>query len=129
MAMATATAPTFTAAYAKKRAWRNVVRLFGAEAMKPVPCGHCKGSREITLLVSTLGGSAEEAKEKESKIPCISCKDGTTSAGLNAFNKLIWCGCKHKSDVAGFLFARDGRAVFGNDTYLCRHCGFVRQFG
>ncbi len=120
--------PTFTAAYAHKRAARNAFRLAAGKGLEK-ECGACKGTTKMQLRVSVLGGP-DDAKETVTEITCGACAgSGKVKPIQEYYSQLIHCNCRNKSDITGFLYAADGRRVFGNDTYLCRHCGFVKQFG
>jgi len=117
----------FTAYYAHKRAFNNAQRL---ALTTPVPtnCTHCGGTKVIKMNITHI--SVEGTTKETSELPCYHCKDGknTKSAVDILYSRLIWCNCKNK-ERAFFLHAADGSRVFGNTTYLCGCCGFVKQFG
>jgi hypothetical protein len=79
------------------------------------------------MNIQTLGADGKWVTET-STIPCIHCKDGLVNPFQQTYSALVWCRCKHR-DSSHFIHAADGRRVFGNDTYLCSACGFVKQFG
>ncbi len=121
-------APSFSAYYAHKRAYRNAVRLSASQPQR-VSCSYCAGTKIIRSSGKTLDGATGKWSEDQiSEMPCPFCKDGKGDAVKQLYNKLVWCACKNREN-SGFIHAADGRRVFGNDTYLCSHCGFVKQFG
>jgi hypothetical protein len=124
MASAPSSAPSFSAFYAHKRAVRSACRL--CPTSSTVECGSCKGTGTMSLRIETI--SVENREMSTSTIKCVFCTGGTVDARNQLYNRLIMCQCKQQA-TSGFLYARDGRRVFGNETYLCRACGFVKQFG
>ena len=114
---------SFTAYYAHKRAMRNAQRLAQDQAM--VQCKPCNGTAKMQIRVSTIGSTEPETV---TSIACVHCKDGLVNPVNQIYSALVWCRCKARSDT-NFVCATDGRRVFGNDTYLCGACGFVKQFG
>jgi hypothetical protein len=121
------TAPGFTAYYAHKRAMRTAQRL-APTITTPPACMFCGGSKIIRSNITTI--SVEGSSTETNEMPCFHCKDGKNAPLTidNLYSKLIWCNCKNK-DTSFFMHAADGRRVFGNTTYLCGCCGFVKQFG
>ena len=126
MSTSVQTIPSFSAYYAHKRAMRTAMRL-AASSESTKECSSCKGTCEMKVSVTTIG--VEGRSNSESVLPCITCRGtGSVSPVKEFYEKLVWCNCKHKNETS-FLCARDGVRVFGNTTYLCGHCGFVKQFG
>lgn len=123
--MSSLSRPTFTAAYAHKRAARSAARL--CQNADPVPCVACNGTGSMTFTISTISVEGETPPTQQS-ISCIHCKDGKVAPLQQMYESLVWCRCRQKN-TSGFLHAADGRRVFGNTTYLCEACGFVKQFG
>lgn len=117
--------PSFTAAYAHKRAARSAARL--CQNAEHISCGSCKGTGTMTFMMSTITTEGETPQTPQS-IPCIHCKDGKVSKVKQLYDRLVWCQCRQGS-ISGFLKAADGHRIFGNTTYLCDGCGFVKQFG
>lgn len=124
--MSSSTTPSFSAFYAHKRAWRNAVRL--AASAPPTKCSWCAGTKVIKTSGQTLDNETGKwVDDAPCEIDCFKCKNGVDQT-KQIYEKLVWCQCRNRSN-SGFLYAADGRRVFGNDTYLCSHCGFVKQFG
>lgn len=121
----TVTRPTFTAAYAHKRAARSAAHL--CQTAKQISCGSCRGTGTMTFTMSTITAEGETPQTQQS-IPCIHCKDGKVSKVKQLYERLVWCQCRQRV-TSGFLKAADGHRIFGNTTYLCDACGFVKQFG
>ncbi len=117
----------FTAYYAHKRAMRSAQRL-ALTTPAPTNCTGCGGTKVMKSTITTI--SLEGESTETSEMPCFYCKDGknTKSAIDILYSKLVWCNCKNK-ETSFFLRAADGERVFGNTTYLCGCCGFVKQFG
>ncbi len=95
-------------------------------------CPICKGKGEtkIVELKKKDGVSSEEIFETE----CFACDgQGTFKDDVqkmqNLIHECVWCECESSSGEILSFPAKDGREVFGNDTYLCINCGMVRQFG
>ncbi len=88
-------------------------------------CEICKGTG--TMQVKTV----QEGKPDDwCSMQCYRCAGkGTQNANdlySSLYHKNVWCHCEENTDS---VVAKDGRAVFGNDTYLCSVCGMVTQFG
>lgn len=115
---------SFTALYAHKRAMRTA-HIVASSSPTQVVCKSCNGTHKISVSVSTFGSNKPPTI---TSLDCIHCKDGSAIAIDVAYASLIWCKCKH-GKVSGFIHAHDGHRVFGNTTYLCSACGFVKQFG
>ncbi len=114
---------TFSAYYAHKRALRNV--QLHSHKIPDETCKICNGTTEVKINITTLD---TDNTQKIQTIKCVSCKDGISDKYKKLYSSLIWCNCKNKH-ISGHIFATDGKHIFGKDTYLCNHCGFVKQFG
>ena len=108
------------------RCWHQAEKL----AMKEIggcpkdkyPC-NCNNGK--TTVTSSIFGSSDPPHVSE--IICVRCRGtGFVSHG-GYIARFIYCTC-HGVEYNPF-YARDGRRVFGNDTYLCGTCGMVVQFG
>jgi hypothetical protein len=75
-------------------------------------CDHGQIRGEITSI-----GGTHDSVPVTLEIPCSDCQGIFQSIG---------CQCETPLDPC---YAPDGHQVFGNDTYLCRGCGMVTQFG
>jgi hypothetical protein len=115
---------SFTAFYAHKRAMRSAHAIAASHPTKVV-CKACNGTQNIALSVSVYGSYTPPTT---STLKCVSCVDGYTDSVKQVYQSLVMCRCKH-GKTSGFIHAQDGQRVFGNTTYLCSACGFVKQFG
>ena len=118
---------SFTAFRAAKKAAFNAALLCPDRSEKE-SCRACAGTGSMTVSVTTYG-TAAAPEHSTPTIGCVYCKSsGEMSKFDRIFQSLVHCKCKHHHTAAAFL-AADGQRVFRNTTYLCAHCGFVRQFG
>lgn len=114
----------FTAYYAHKRALKNAALYVKMHPEENATCLSCKDTKKMSISVSTLGKEGSSISE----IDCIHCLNGPPSKLKQIYDTLVWCKCRH-GRASGFIKADDGSRVFGNTTYLCSKCGFVKQFG
>lgn len=87
-------------------------------------CMVCEGQGFITLTMTTSKG-----KTSTTELSCSACKGNKTITQDEEYRLLcrrgLWCGCEKATPH----LTRDGRKVFGNETYVCGRCHLVVQFG
>ena len=111
------------------RAEKLAMKELGGITKEQYPCT-CKNGK-TTLTCSTFGSSKPP---EVIEITCVHC-DGTGFVSHDGYvARFIYCNCHHgggdnSDDDFDTFHAKDGRSVFGNDTYLCGECGMVVQFG
>jgi hypothetical protein len=93
-------------------------------------CGRCNGSKKMTIGITCDDGVLADmlgTKASDVVIDCVGCNGkGVSNVWHEAYESHLYCSC---SAYHFPVEARDGRAVFGNTTWLCWGCGKVSQFG
>ena len=90
-------------------------------------CKACAGTGKMGITTETFGVPGVN----KVSLDCIYCVGGIVDTKKELYTEFIWCNCDaHEQYRVGSIKAPDGSRVFGNkDTYLCRGCGLVTQFG
>ena len=90
------------------------------------PCDCHNG--QMTVTIETQGSDPMDPPKKIS-MECPRCKGTEKMTFSGLLQRYVWCKCQKQKYEYNCVYAPDGRQVFGNDTYICRQCGMVTQFG
>lgn len=99
------------------------------EEERSIPCGWCKGSGTVwTTWTVCTPGKPDEVSERDSS--CRWCHGHGTmtqeESDFSDFYDSVWCECKEDH---GSHHIPKVLSEFFNDTYYCKECGKVTQFG
>ena len=116
------------AACAKKARDLTDAHMAKLDASTDLKCPRCTDGK-MKMTISSFGsGNTSEVFVSA----CFNCHGAGTitekTYRTQYMQKCVWCKCDEDNE-RDFVRARDGRKVFGKDTYLCADCGMVVQFG
>ena len=112
---------------ALKIAREKVSKNFPENKDFPLPCPNCGGNGNIVVTSSTY---EKKNSERTIEMDCRACaKTGRLNKQQYFQSRVhdeLWCRCQEDYES---LYVFDGYDVFGTDTYICKFCQLVTQFG